>query len=73
MGSETETQSVSTTISDLEPGTDYVAQVYVENKSDAKAWIKVTFKAPVRLNIIDFFIYDTNIVKICDILACLTF
>lgn len=42
MGSETETQSVSTTISDLEPGTDYVAQVYVENKSDAKAWIKVT-------------------------------
>jgi len=42
MGSETKTQSVSTTITDLEAGKDYVAQVYVDNKSDAKASIKVT-------------------------------
>lgn len=42
MGSESKTQSVSTTISDLEAGKDYVAQVYVDNKSDAKASIKVT-------------------------------
>ena len=33
---------VSTEISGLEKGKDYVAQIYVDNESDAKAWIKVT-------------------------------
>ncbi|GAA0591617.1 hypothetical protein GCM10009001_04670 [Virgibacillus siamensis] len=33
---------VSRTLTDLEPGKDYVAEVYVENKSDAKASISVT-------------------------------
>ncbi len=42
MGSSSSAQSVSTTISDLTPGRNYVAQVYVDNKSDAKAWLKVT-------------------------------
>ena len=42
MGSENGKQSVSTSITDLKPGTNYVAQVYVDNKSNAKAWIKVT-------------------------------
>ncbi len=42
MGSEKEKQKVSTAITDLKPGTNYVAQVYVDNKSEAKAWIKVT-------------------------------
>jgi endo-alpha-N-acetylgalactosaminidase len=34
--------SVSRTITDLVPGKDYVAEVYVENNSDVKAEIKVT-------------------------------
>lgn len=33
---------VSRTITDLEPGKDYVAEVYVDNQSDVKASIKVT-------------------------------
>ncbi|MFF2876368.1 endo-alpha-N-acetylgalactosaminidase family protein [Gottfriedia sp. NPDC057991] len=34
--------TVSRTLTDLEPGKDYVAEVYVENNSDVKAGIKVT-------------------------------
>lgn len=34
--------TVTRTITDLEPGKDYVAEVYVENNSDVKAGIKVT-------------------------------
>ncbi|MFD2211295.1 endo-alpha-N-acetylgalactosaminidase family protein [Virgibacillus halophilus] len=34
--------SVSRTISNLEPGKDYVAEVYVENDSDKKATLEVT-------------------------------
>ncbi|GHI00005.1 endo-alpha-N-acetylgalactosaminidase family protein [Neobacillus kokaensis] len=34
--------SVTRTLTDLEPGKDYVAEVYIENNSDAKASIKVT-------------------------------
>src|SRR5699024_5253332 len=33
--------TVSRTLTDLEPGKDYVAEVYVENKSDVKATIEV--------------------------------
>lgn len=33
--------AVSTTISGLDKDKDYVAEIYVENASDAKAWIKV--------------------------------
>lgn len=42
MGSENGKQTISTPITDLKAGTNYVAQVYVDNKSNAKAWIKVT-------------------------------
>ncbi|MEH7011573.1 endo-alpha-N-acetylgalactosaminidase family protein [Neobacillus niacini] len=34
--------TITRTITDLEPGKDYVAEVYVENNSDVKAGIKVT-------------------------------
>ena len=39
--SPTKDVAVSTVISDLEPDKDYVAEIYVANESDAKAWIKV--------------------------------
>ncbi len=42
MGSETKKQSVSTKITGLKANKHYAAQVYVDNKSDAKASIKVT-------------------------------
>lgn len=42
MGKADAETKVSTTISDLTAGKNYVAQVYVDNKSDAKAWIEVT-------------------------------
>lgn len=41
MGSESEDLEVSTPITGLEAGKDYVAEIYVDNKSDAKAWIEV--------------------------------
>ncbi len=41
MGNEHGKQTIATKITDLKPGTNYVAQVYVDNRSDAKAWIKV--------------------------------
>ena len=40
--SPTELTTVTRTISNLEPGKDYVAEVYVENQSDVKASIEVT-------------------------------
>ena len=36
-----EETTVSRTLTDLEPGKDYVAEVYVENKSDVKATLEV--------------------------------
>ncbi|GHI00392.1 hypothetical protein AM1BK_39340 [Neobacillus kokaensis] len=39
--SPSETTSVSRVLTDLEPGKDYVAEVYVENNSDVKAELKV--------------------------------
>lgn len=42
IASPTEKTSVSRTISDLEAGKDYVAEVYVENNSDKKATLEVT-------------------------------
>lgn len=41
MGSEEQGLEVTTAIKDLTPGKNYVAEVYVDNKSDAKAWIEV--------------------------------
>ncbi len=41
MGSETKELAVSTNITGLTAGTDYVAAVYVDNQSEAKAWIEV--------------------------------
>lgn len=41
MGSESEELEVRTPITELEAGKDYVAEIYVDNKSDAKAWIEV--------------------------------
>lgn len=40
--SPTEDTSVTRTLTDLQPGKDYVAQVYVENDSDQKASLKIT-------------------------------
>ncbi|MEK5389909.1 endo-alpha-N-acetylgalactosaminidase family protein [Margalitia sp. FSL K6-0131] len=40
--SPTQYTSVTRTLTDLEPGKEYVAEVYVENNSDAKAEIKVS-------------------------------
>lgn len=40
--SPTEYSSISREITDLNPGKDYVAEVYVENQSDARAYIEVT-------------------------------
>src|SRR5699024_4778516 len=37
-----EDTSVTRTLTDLEPGEDYVAEVYVENNSDEKASMEVT-------------------------------
>ena len=42
MESPSENTTVSRSITDLVPGKDYVAEVYVENNSDVKAGIKVT-------------------------------
>ena len=41
MGDAAKAVTVSTAITDLKANTDYVAEVYVDNKSDAKAWIEV--------------------------------
>ena len=41
MGSAKKELEVMTEISGLEKGKNYVAEVYVDNKSDAKAWIEV--------------------------------
>ena len=41
MGSTDKELEVMTDITGLEAGKDYVAEVYVDNKSDAKAWIEV--------------------------------
>lgn len=41
MGSAKKDLEVMTEISGLEKGKDYVAEIYVDNKSDAKAWIEV--------------------------------
>ena len=41
MGSETKELAVTTDITGLKAGTDYVAAVYVDNQSEAKAWIEV--------------------------------
>ncbi len=42
MGSETKELAVTTNITGLKAGTDYVAAVYVDNQSEAKAWIEVS-------------------------------
>ncbi|WP_419955385.1 endo-alpha-N-acetylgalactosaminidase family protein [Neobacillus niacini] len=42
MESPSDFTTVSRTITDLEPGKDYVAEVYIENNSDVKAGIQVT-------------------------------
>lgn len=41
MGSEQKELAVTTNITGLKAGTEYVAAVYVDNQSDAKAWIDV--------------------------------
>uniref|UniRef100_UPI003709A9CA endo-alpha-N-acetylgalactosaminidase family protein n=1 Tax=Gracilibacillus timonensis TaxID=1816696 RepID=UPI003709A9CA len=51
MENPTETTSFSRTISGLEPGQDYVAEVYVENQSDAKAYIEVDTGAETASNV----------------------
>ena len=41
MGSSEKDAEIATTLSGLKTGTNYVAQVYVDNKSEAKTWIEV--------------------------------